>query len=43
MGPKDMRALARHAAIAAVSVGAVWAVFTFALHVMLPAGAVFGL
>lgn len=43
MGRKDMRAVGTHAVIAMVSVGAVWAVFTFALHVILPAGALFGL
>jgi putative tricarboxylic transport membrane protein len=43
MGRKDLRAVVHHAVIAVVSVGAVWAVFTFALHVILPAGALFGI
>jgi len=42
MGRRDRRALARHAAIAVASVGAVWAAFTYALGVMLPAGELLG-
>jgi putative tricarboxylic transport membrane protein len=38
LGDRDVRSLALHAAIALGTVGAMWAVFTFALHVILPQG-----
>src|SRR3990172_6746339 len=38
MGPRDMKSRVVHAAIAFVSVGGMWAVFTFALRVILPEG-----
>ena len=38
MGPRDMKSRIVHAAIAFVSVGGMWAVFTFALRVILPEG-----
>lgn len=38
MGPRDMKSRLVHAAIAFVSVGGMWAVFTFALRVVLPEG-----
>jgi hypothetical protein len=38
MGPRDMKSRLVHVAIAAVSVGGMWAVFTFALRVILPEG-----
>lgn len=38
LGEKTPRAAAKHAAIAFVSIAAMWAIFTFGLRVMLPAG-----
>lgn len=38
MGPRDMKSRVVHVAIALVSVGGMWAVFTFALRVILPEG-----
>jgi hypothetical protein len=38
LGDHDRRSLAIHGAIALGSVGAMWAIFTFALHVILPEG-----
>ena len=38
LGDHDGRSLAIHGAIALGSVGVMWAVFTFALHVILPEG-----
>jgi putative tricarboxylic transport membrane protein len=38
MGPRDLKSRLAHLAIAVVSVGAMWAVFTFALRVILPEG-----
>jgi putative tricarboxylic transport membrane protein len=38
MGPRDMRSRLVHLLIAIVSVGGMWAVFTFALRVILPEG-----
>ncbi|MGH6792821.1 MAG: tripartite tricarboxylate transporter TctB family protein [Methyloceanibacter sp.] len=38
MGPRDMRSRLTHLAVAAISVGGMWAVFTFALRVILPEG-----
>jgi hypothetical protein len=38
LGPRDMKSRLVHLAIAAVSVGGMWAVFTFALRVILPQG-----
>ena len=38
MGPRDMKSHFVHAAIALVAVGGMWAVFTFALRVILPEG-----
>jgi len=40
MGPRDMKSRIVHAAIAFVSVGGMWAVFTFALRVILPEGTI---
>ncbi len=41
LGDRDVKSLALHAAIALGTVGAMWAVFTFALHVILPEGMIF--
>ncbi len=41
LGRRGMRALALHAAVAAGSVGIMWAIFTYGLRVMLPEGALF--
>ena len=38
LGERTPRAALKHAAIAIVSITAMWAIFTFGLHVMLPAG-----
>lgn len=38
VGERSTRAQLRHAAVAVVSVGFMWLVFTYALHVILPAG-----
>ncbi len=38
MGPRDLKSRVLHAAIAFISVGGMWAVFTFALRVILPEG-----
>lgn len=38
VGGRDARSLVLHAAISLGAVGAMWAVFTFALHVILPEG-----
>lgn len=38
-GPRDFRSRLLHMAVAIVSVGGMWAVFTFALRVILPQGA----
>ena len=38
LGERTPRAAFKHAAIAIVSITAMWAIFTFGLHVMLPAG-----
>lgn len=38
LGPRDMKSRLVHLAIAIVSVGGMWAVFTFALRVILPQG-----
>ncbi|MDQ2084101.1 tripartite tricarboxylate transporter TctB family protein [Xanthobacteraceae bacterium Astr-EGSB] len=38
LGPRDIKSRFVHLAIAAVSVGGMWAVFTFALRVILPQG-----
>lgn len=38
MGPRDVRSRMTHLALAVVSVGGMWAVFTFALRVILPGG-----
>ena len=38
MGPRDLKSRVLHAAIAFVSVGGMWAIFTFALRVILPQG-----
>jgi putative tricarboxylic transport membrane protein len=38
MGPRDFKSRLVHLAIAVVSVGGMWAVFTFALRVILPEG-----
>jgi hypothetical protein len=38
MGPRDMRSRVTHLVVAAVSVGGMWAVFSFALRVILPQG-----
>jgi hypothetical protein len=38
LGPRDMKSRFMHLAIAVVSVGGMWAVFTFALRVILPQG-----
>lgn len=43
LGPRDFKSRMLHLAIAVVSVGGMWAVFTFALRVMLPAGNLFRL
>lgn len=40
LGERTPRQLAIHAAVAAVSVGAMWAIFTFALRVILPEGTI---
>ena len=40
LGPREVRAVPRHAAISLGAVGVMWAVFTFALRVFLPAGEV---
>ena len=41
MGGIRPRAMAIHAAVAVVSVGSMWAIFTFALKVFLPSGVIF--
>lgn len=38
MGPRNMRSRLTHLAVAVLSVGGMWAVFTFALRVILPEG-----
>lgn len=38
LGDRDVKSLALHAVIAIGTVGAMWAVFTYALHVILPEG-----
>ena len=38
MGPRDMRSRLTHLAVAVISVGGMWAAFTFALRVILPEG-----
>lgn len=38
LGPRDFRSRLMHAAIAIVAVGGMWALFTFALRVILPEG-----
>ena len=38
MGPRDMRSRVTHLAVAVVSVGGMWAIFSFALRVILPQG-----
>ena len=38
MGPRDMRSRITHLAVAVVSVGGMWAIFSFALRVILPQG-----
>lgn len=40
LGPRGLRAHALHLAIAVVSIGAMWAIFTFGLGVILPQGEV---
>lgn len=40
LGDRSPRAIVLHAAIAIAMVGAMWSVFTFALRVILPAGAI---
>lgn len=42
IGARDLRAQAKHALIAAVSVGLMWALFNFGLDVLLPTGSLFG-
>ncbi len=41
MGSRDLRSHLVNAAITVVSIGAMWAVFTFGLNVMLPEGEIF--
>lgn len=43
LGRRDWRSHALHAAIAVVSVGAMWALFSYGLNVFLPAGSLFGI
>ncbi len=43
LGGWDARALATHGAIALLSVGAMWAIFTFGLRVILPEGEIFSI
>ena len=38
MGPRDMRSRVTHLVVAVVSVGGMWAIFSFALRVILPQG-----
>lgn len=38
MGPRDMRSRVMHLVVAVVSVGGMWAIFSFALRVILPQG-----
>jgi len=40
LGGHSPRALAAHAAIAAATIGGMWAIFTFALRVFLPPGVI---
>jgi putative tricarboxylic transport membrane protein len=40
MGPRDMRSRVTHLAVAVISVGGMWAIFSFALRVILPQGVV---
>lgn len=41
LGERTPRQMAIHAAVAVVSIGAMWAIFTFALRVFLPEGIIF--
>ena len=41
MGRNEMKSHALNAAIAVLSMGIMWAIFTFGLHVMLPEGEIF--
>lgn len=43
IGKRDMRSHLVHAAVAVISVGAMWALFTFAIGVILPEGELFSL
>ncbi len=43
LGGWDARTLVTHGAIALVSVGAMWAIFTFGLRVILPEGEIFSI
>jgi putative tricarboxylic transport membrane protein len=40
MGPRDMRSRVKHLVVAVVSVGGMWAIFSFVLRVILPQGVV---
>lgn len=42
IGARDLRSQAKHALIAVVAVGLMWALFNFALDVLLPTGSLFG-
>ena len=42
IGKRDLRSHVKHLVIALVSVGLMWALFNFALDVILPAGSLFG-
>lgn len=43
LGPWDFKSLITHGAIAVLTVGAMWTLFTFGLRVMLPEGEIFSI
>lgn len=42
IGGRDLRSQVKHALVAVISVGLMWALFNFALDVLLPTGSLFG-